>query len=71
MKAQASWLGCDPGFTSSQFAICVVQWRDDNLNVVQTELVDKPLYTDALHLIRSLVQNYSPCKVFIDGSDFT
>ena len=41
---------------------------DDKLNVVHTELLDKPLYTDALHLIRSLVQNYSPCKVFIDGS---
>lgn len=26
------------------------------------------LNTDALHLIRTLVQNYSPCKVFIDGS---
>ena len=68
MKAQASWVGVDPGFSSSQFAICVVQWRDDKLNVVQTELLDKPLYTDALHLIRTLIQNYAPCKVFIDGS---
>jgi hypothetical protein len=68
MKAQATWVGVDPGFSSSQFAICVVQWRDDKLNVVHTELLDKPLYTDALHLIRTLVQNYAPCKVFIDGS---
>ena len=36
--------------------------------MVHTELLDKPLYTDALHLIRTLVQNYAPCKVFIDGS---
>jgi hypothetical protein len=68
MKAQATWIGVDPGFSSSQFAICVVQWRDDKLNVVQTELLDKPLYTDAMHLIRSLVQNYAPFKVFIDRS---
>ena len=67
-KAQATWVGVDPGFSSSQFAICIVQWRDDKLNVVHTELLDKPLYTDALHLIRSLVQKYAPCKVFIDGS---
>ena len=31
MKAQASWFGIDPSFSSSQFAICVVQWRDDKL----------------------------------------
>ena len=68
MKAQATWIGIDPAFSSSQFAICVVSWRDDKLNVVHTELLDKPLYTDALHLIRSLVQNYAPCKVFIDAS---
>ena len=68
MKAQATWIGIDPAFSSSQFAICVVSWRDDKLNVVHTELLDKPLYTDALHLIRTLVQNYAPCKVFIDAS---
>jgi hypothetical protein len=53
---------------SSQFAIVIVQWRDDKLNVVYTELLDKPLYTDALQLIRLLVQQYAPCKAFIDGS---
>lgn len=31
MKAQACWIGIDPAFSSSQFAICVVQWRDDKL----------------------------------------
>ena len=67
-KAQGTWIGIDPAFSSSQFAICIVQWRDDKLNVVYTELLDKPLYTDALQLIRSLIQKYAPCKVFIDGS---
>jgi hypothetical protein len=67
-KVFPTWIGIDPGFSSSQFAICIVQWKDDKLNVVHTELLDRPLYTDALHLIRSLVQNYFPCKVFIDGS---
>lgn len=64
----ASWIGIDPAFSSSQFAICIVQWRDDKLNVVYTELLDKPLYTNALHLIRQLIQTYAPCKVFIDSS---
>lgn len=63
-----SWIGIDPAFSSSQFGICIVQWRDDKLNVVYTELLDKSLYTDALHLIRQLIQSYAPCKVFIDGS---
>jgi hypothetical protein len=67
-KAQGTWFGIDPAFSSSQFAICIVQWRDDKLNVVYTEMLDKPLYTDALQLIRSLIQKYTPCKVFIDGS---
>lgn len=63
-----SWIGIDPAFSSSQFGICIVQWRDDKLNVVYTELLDKPLYTNALNLIRQLIQTYAPCKVFIDGS---
>jgi hypothetical protein len=64
----STWIGIDPAFSSSQFGICIVQWKDDKLNVVHTELLDKPLYTNALHLIRELIQTYSPCKVFIDGS---
>jgi hypothetical protein len=63
-----SWIGIDPAFSSSQFGICIVQWRDDKLNVVYTELLDKPLYTNALNLVRQLIQTYAPCKVFIDGS---
>jgi hypothetical protein len=55
-------------FSSSQFAICIVQWRNDKLNVVYTKLLDKPLYTNALNLIRQLIQSYGPCKVFIDSS---
>ena len=31
-------------------------------------MLDKPLYTDALQLVRSLIQQFAPCKVFIDGS---
>jgi hypothetical protein len=38
------------------------------LNGNYKELLDKPLYTDALQLIRLLVQQYAPCKAFIDGS---
>jgi len=45
-----------------------VNWRDDKLNVIHTELLDKPLYTDALQLMRKLIQTYSSCNVFIDGS---
>jgi hypothetical protein len=63
-----SWIGIDPAFSSSQFGICIVQWRDDALEVIYTELLDKPLYTNALNLIRQLVQTYSPCKLFIDSS---
>ncbi len=62
------YIGIDPGFSSSQFGIVVLAWINDALNVVHTDLFDKPLYTDALQLIRQLIQKYSPCKVYIDGS---
>jgi hypothetical protein len=62
------WIGIDPGYSPSQFGICVVQWNDDALSVVYTASLEKPLYTETLTLIRQLVQRYHACKVFIDGS---
>ena len=62
------WCGIDPGYSSSQFGICIVQWKDDRLEVVFTASLNKPLYTDTLAIIRQLVQKYHCCKVFIDGS---
>lgn len=62
------WIGIDPGYASSNFGICVVQYCNDKLEVVYTASLDKPLYTDTLHLVRQLVQKYHVCKVFIDGS---
>jgi hypothetical protein len=63
-----TWVGCDPGFSSSMFRILVVQWSNDKLEVVYAKQLDKPLYTDALNLVRSIIQRYGACKVFIDGS---
>jgi hypothetical protein len=62
------WCGIDPGYSSSQFGICIVQWKDDRLEVVYTASLNKPLYTHTLQLIRQLVQRFHICKVFIDGS---
>jgi hypothetical protein len=62
------WIGIDPGYASSKFGICVVQYNNNKLEVVYTESLDKPLYTDSLHLVRRLVQRFSMCKVFIDAS---
>lgn len=36
--------------------------------MIYTTSLDKPLYTDTLHLVRQLIQKYHVCKVFIDGS---
>jgi hypothetical protein len=63
-----TWCGIDPGYSSSLFGICIVQWKDNRLEVVYTVSLDKPLYTDTLKLIRQLVQKYRLCKVFIDSS---
>jgi hypothetical protein len=62
------WCGIDPGYSSSQFGICVVQWKDDSLQVIYTASLNKPLYTDTLKLIRQLVQRFHLCKVFVDAS---
>jgi hypothetical protein len=62
------WFGIDPGYASSKFGICVIQYNNDKLEVVYTASLDKPLYTDTLHLVRQLVQRFHVCKVFIDAS---
>jgi hypothetical protein len=62
------WIGIDPGFKSSKFGICIVQWRDEKLEVVYTNSLSEPLYTDALKLVRQLIQRFQACKVFVDAS---
>jgi hypothetical protein len=44
------WIGIDSGYSSSKFGICIVQYNNDKLEVVYTASLDKPLYTDTLHL---------------------
>lgn len=61
-QAYPTPIDCDSAFSSSQSVTCVVQWRDDRLNIVYTELVDKPLYINPLHLIRQLIYALAPCR---------
>jgi hypothetical protein len=62
------WIGIDPGYSSSQFGICCLQYNNDKCEVVYANSLTKPLYTDTLHLVRQLIQKYHVCKVFIDSS---
>jgi hypothetical protein len=62
------WCGIDPGYSSSLFGIVVMQLNNDKLECVYTAELNKPLYTDTLHLIRKLVSKFHLCHVYIDMS---
>ena len=62
------WLGVDAGFSTSAFGLCIIQWKDNKLEVVY-ELEEKHADLDNMRkLIHSLIQKYHICRVFLDGS---
>jgi hypothetical protein len=41
---------------------------DGHMCIVHHESVRNPMYNDMLRRLNNLIQKYSACKVFIDGS---
>lgn len=60
------YIGVDPGYASSKFAIVVLQWRDSVMEIIHIENVKDILYTDSIKLLTSLISKYNPCKIYID-----
>jgi hypothetical protein len=62
------WAGVDPGYSSSKFAIVVIAWANNKLQVMkelEVDHADPDLMRSTLH---SIVQEYSLCRLFIDSS---
>jgi hypothetical protein len=63
------WMGIDAGWGgSSDFGIVIVDWRDNKLNVIYENALKSPLMEDVRALIHQLIQQYSICRVYSDGS---
>lgn len=62
-------MGIDVGWAgSSDFGTVIVDWRDNKLNVIYENAIKSPLMKDVRALIHKLIQQYSICRVYSDGS---
>jgi hypothetical protein len=65
LPSVTKWLGVDAGFSTSAFGLCIIQWKDNKLEVVY-ELEEKHADLDNMRkLIHSLIQKYHICRVFL------
>jgi hypothetical protein len=62
-------LGADPRFSSSAFGLCVTQFKDGMVEVLEPEDVEKVNYEDMIMQIYYLVRKYNITRVYIDGSN--
>jgi hypothetical protein len=62
-------IGVDPGFGSSNFAICVTALLDQKLNVLYCRQFEKSYYMDMENLVFSLMKQYNAQKVYIDAAN--
>lgn len=62
------YIDVDPGFSNSKFATVVVQRVDSEMRLVHSEAIERPVYSDVLAHVNSLIARFRGCKVFLDGS---
>jgi hypothetical protein len=62
-------LGADPGFSSSAFGICVTQYKDGMVEVLEADDVEKANYEEMIMQIYHLIRKYNITRVYIDGSN--
>jgi hypothetical protein len=65
----AKSLGADPGFSSSAFGLCVTQYKDGMIEVLEADDVEKANYEDMVMNIYHLIRKYNITRVYIDGSN--
>lgn len=61
--------GCiDPGFSSSKFAITILQLEDNIVKVIYAKKFDRASYEKMISLVTRLKVQFRPTKISIHGS---
>lgn len=62
-------MGCDPGFGSSAFAICVTELRNGKICVIEAEEYDRADFSDMISEIWNIKQRYGNLSnIYVDAS---
>ncbi|HEY7777164.1 MAG TPA: DEAD/DEAH box helicase family protein [Nitrososphaeraceae archaeon] len=61
-------MGIDPGFGSSKFGICILQYEDNIIKVLYAEEFTRPSYENMIYFCNQLRVKYRPAKIFVDGA---
>jgi hypothetical protein len=62
-------MGIDVGFSSSNFAICILQLEDSTLKVLYAKQWSKAHYEDMLDLVIKLRYQFKPVKTYVDSAN--
>jgi hypothetical protein len=61
-------IGCDPGFGSSEFGICIIQKRKGKKSVIFAESYQRASYIDMVDKINALSSRFKTKKVIVDSA---
>ena len=63
-------MGIDPGFGSSPFGICIIQFSDGILQVLYADEFERPRYEDMITKVADLYQAFTNIKnIFVDAAN--
>src|SRR6476646_1718841 len=63
-------MGIDPGFGSSPFGICIIQFSDGILQVLYADEFERPRYEDMINKISDLYNSFTNIKnIFVDAAN--
>src|SRR6476646_3844892 len=63
-------MGIDPGFGSSPFGICIIQFSDGILQVLYADEFERPRYEDMINKVADLYQEFTNIKnIFVDAAN--
>jgi Terminase RNaseH-like domain len=63
-------MGIDPGWGSSPFGICIIQFVNSNeIQILYANEFERPDYNEMLTKVGELIQKYNPNKILIDGAN--
>ena len=61
-------IGIDPGFGSSEFAICIIQKRKGKKSVIYAEAFERESYIDIVNKLKMLSDRFQCKRMFVDGA---
>lgn len=63
-------MGIDPGFGSSPFGICIIQFSDGILQVLYADEFERPRYEDMVNKVADLYDTYTNINnIFVDAAN--